>query len=189
MNLRASLKESAALLYLVAEGLSVEIARAAQSILDALRQRATLFTLGNGGSATQASHLAAELVGKFGLWRKALPAISLSADPAILTALGNDLGFEAVFERQVQALVSPRDIVLALSTSGDSENIIRGLMAAKHRGAFTIALLGGDGGKVAQLGLADIALIVPSGETPRIQEAHLAILHVICQEVERGLSE
>lgn len=185
-SIQQSLEESSRILYSLAEGFVPQIARAAEMILLTFSQGGKLLIIGNGGSAAQASHMAAELVGKFGpSWRKALPAIALTADPSILTALGNDLDFDFIFSRQIEALARPGDALLALSTSGQSANILQGLMTANQRGVHTLALLGGDGGKARWM--ANQVLIAPSRDTARVQEAHLAIIHAICAEIERGL--
>ena len=142
--------------------------------------------MGNGGSAADAQHIAGELVGRFKKERKAIPAISLSTDTSILTAIGNDYGFEKVFERQIEALGNKGDVVIGISTSGNSENVYRAMKLAKKMGLTTIGLLGNDGGKIKNL--SDIALVVPSKNTPRIQETHITIGHIICEGVERIIS-
>ncbi|MBI1987650.1 MAG: D-sedoheptulose 7-phosphate isomerase [Nitrospinae bacterium] len=182
--MRQSLEESGRLLESLASELSEPIERAALLILEAFRRRRKLLILGNGGSAADAQHLAAELVGRFNRKeRQALPALALTTDTSILTSVGNDFGFACIFERQIEALAREGDVVLAISTSGLSENVIRGLQAAKGKGARTLALLGRDGGKIKEL--VELAIIVPAQETPRIQEVHLAIEHVLCQEIEK----
>ncbi|MDO8577858.1 MAG: D-sedoheptulose 7-phosphate isomerase [Dehalococcoidales bacterium] len=155
-------------------------------ILAAYRSGGKVIFCGNGGSAADAQHLAAELVGRFKLERRALPAIALNTNTSILTALGNDYGYETVFSRQVEALANKNDIVIGLSTSGNSPNIIKAIEAAKSRGAKTIGLSGGNGGKLAKV--ADLAVVVPSDNTPRIQEAHITIGHIVCELVERELA-
>jgi D-sedoheptulose 7-phosphate isomerase len=144
-----------------------------------------LLTCGNGGSATDAQHLAEELIGRYRGNRRALPAIALTADSAALTCIANDFGYDAVFSRQVEGLARPGDLLVCFSTSGNSANITAALRAARARGAGTVALLGKDGG--AARGLADLALVVASGDTARIQEAHLQVLHYICEVVEAAL--
>jgi len=140
---------------------------------------------GNGGSAADSQHFAAEFVGKFKLKRKAFPCIALTTDTSILTAWSNDYGFDTVFSRQAEALGNKGDVLIAISTSGNSNNIIEALQTAKKKGMKTAALLGSNGGKVK--GMADYELIVPSEDTPRIQEAHTTILHIICEIAEREL--
>lgn len=137
---------------------------------------------GNGGSAADAQHLTAELVGRFKIERSPLAAICLNTDTCLMTAIGNDYGFEHVFSRQVAALVQPGDVVVALSTSGRSKNVIEGIRTAKQRGAFTVVFTGASGESVA--GAADIVLTVPSEDTPAIQEAHVSAGHIICGLVE-----
>ena len=155
-------------------------------ILAAYRSGGKIIFCGNGGSAADAQHLAAELVGRFKLERRALPAIALNTNTSILTALGNDYGYDTVFSRQVEALVNKNDIVIGLSTSGNSPNIIKAIEAAKARGAKTIGLTGGNGGSLAKI--TDLAIVVPSDNTPRIQEAHITIGHIVCELVEREIA-
>ncbi len=149
----------------------------------ALRSGRKVVLFGNGGSAADAQHIAAELVGRFVKERAPLPAIALSTDTSALTAIGNDYGFDQVFRRQVTALVSTGDVVVGISTSGNSSNVIQGMKEAARRKAKTIALLGGDGG--ALKALVELPLVVPSYSTPRIQEAHIAIGHILCELAER----
>jgi D-sedoheptulose 7-phosphate isomerase len=141
--------------------------------------------MGNGGSAADAQHFAAEMVGRFLMERKALPAIALTTDTSILTAVGNDYGFDEIFTRQVEALANPGDILIGISTSGNSLNVKRALEAGKHIGVKTIGLLGRNGGEIGPI--VDSNLTVPSFETPRIQEAHLIIIHILCDLIEKGL--
>ena len=161
------------------------VERIATQVRDALFAGGKLYTAGNGGSATDAQHLAEELIARYRKNRRALPAIALTADSSVLTCIGNDFGFESLFSRQVEALIGPGDILLVFSTSGNSPNIVAALRAAKERGGTTIALLGKDGG--ACRGLADYELIVASENTARIQEAHLQVLHYVCEVVEETL--
>ena len=152
-----------------------------------LEQSGRLLVAGNGGSATLAHHLAGELVGRFDRERPPFSALALSAEPAAVTAIGNDYGFDEVFARQVRALAVRGDVVLGLSTSGNSENVLRGFAAAAEAGAFRIALGGRDGGRMARE--CDLALIVPAADTARIQEAHITILHAMCDTIETGLAD
>ena len=161
------------------------IARLAERYTRTLAGGGTLFFAGNGGSAADAQHLAAEYVVRYARSRKALPAIALTTDTSLLTACGNDLGFDEVFARQVEALVGPDDLLVLHSTSGESPNVVRAAQAAKARGAAVVALLGKGGGPVRAL--VDDALVVPSDETAHIQEVHLAVEHLICELVEREL--
>ena len=147
-----------------------------------LRAGGALYFAGNGGSAADAQHIAAEYVVRYRHHRKALPALALTTDTSVLTACGNDLGFDEVFARQVEALTKPEDLLVLHSTSGESPNVVRAAQAAKARGVPIVAFLGKGGGQVKDL--ADIVLIVPSDDTARIQELHLAIEHVICEIVE-----
>ena len=175
---------------LVAEALLASFAdpieQAARRLIECYRAGGKLLVMGNGGSAADAQHFAAELVGRYMLERPAYPAIALSTDTSILTAVSNDYGYADVFRRQVEAHARPGDVVVGISTSGNSENVCRAMVAAKERGAVTIALGGGDGGKMKSL--ADISLIAPSKETPRIQEAHITIIHILCDVVEAALA-
>jgi len=170
---------------LVAHQLTPTIAEVAQMIADALAKGNKVLVMGNGGSAADAQHLAAELVGRFLRERRALPAIALTTDSSILTAVGNDYGFDQVFSRQIEALGNPGDVVIGISTSGNSPNVLAALNAARAADCRTIGLLGRDGGNIA--GQADLALVVPVQETPHIQEAHVTIIHVLCDLVERAL--
>lgn len=162
------------------------IEQAARMLIECYRAGGKLLVMGNGGSAADAQHFAAELVGRYMRERPAYPAIALSTDTSILTAVSNDYGYQDVFRRQVEAHARPGDVVVGISTSGNSENVCRALVLAKERGAVTIALGGGDGGRLKSL--ADIALIAPSKETPRIQEAHITIIHILCDVVEAALA-
>lgn len=162
------------------------IEQAARRLIECYRAGGKLLVMGNGGSAADAQHFAAELVGRYMRERPAYPAIALSADTSILTSVANDYGYQDIFRRQVEAHARAGDVVIGISTSGNSENVCRALALAKERGAMTIALGGGDGGRMKSL--ADIALIVPSKETPRIQEAHITIIHILCDVVEAALA-
>lgn len=154
-------------------------------IVECLGQGNKILTCGNGGSATDAAHLAEELVGKYRNPRRSYPAINLAADSSTLTCIGNDFGFENIFSRQVEGLGEYGDILVVFSTSGNSENILRALQAAKQKKLFSIALLGKDGGKA--LDLADLSIIIPSSQSERIQEYHTFVLHAICEAVENRL--
>jgi D-sedoheptulose 7-phosphate isomerase len=162
-----------------------EIVRAADLISASLANGGKLLLFGNGGSASDASHVATEFVGRFLRDRRALPAISLSADDSALTAIANDYGFERVFARQIEALGRPGDVAMGISTSGRSPNVLSGFDTARALGLSTIGLTGGDGGEVP--GRVDVCLRVPAQATPRIQESHIVIAHVICDLVERDL--
>jgi D-sedoheptulose 7-phosphate isomerase len=162
------------------------IDRAAELIANTLRRGNKLLLFGNGGSAADATHIAAEFVGRFLRERAALPALSLSDNASAVTAIGNDYGFDRVFARQVEAQGVAGDCALAISTSGTSANIVAGLQAAQERGLATIGLTGGSGGEMPPL--CDVCLIAPSDETPRIQEAHTLIAHLLCELAETALS-
>ena len=144
-----------------------------------------LLVMGNGGSAADAQHFAAEIIGRFKLERPALPAIALTTDSSILTAIGNDYGFIAVFSRQVEGLAASGDVVIGISTSGNSPNVKLALETAAGKGCRTVALLGRDGGSIREV--VDIPLVVPSFDTPRIQEGHITIIHIICDLLEKRL--
>ena len=161
------------------------IGDAASVCVTSLRAGGKVLFAGNGGSAAEAQHFAAELVSRFAFDRAALPAIALSTDTSILTAIGNDYGFEQLFARQVRAHGRHGDVFVALSTSGTSPNIIRGLEEARGRGLVSIGFTGNRGGPMR--GLCDVLVEVPSSDTPRIQEAHLVIGHVLCGAIEREL--
>ncbi len=181
------LKESASILKAIAESGAGDIELAAQLIISAYKNGGKVVLLGNGGSAADAQHLAGELVGKFMLKRQAFPAIALTTNSSILTAVANDWSYDTVFSRQVEALVTEKDIIIGISTSGNSPNVIEAIKLGKKKGAKTIALTGGDGGKLADA--VDLVLSVPSDITPRIQEAHITIGHIICELVERELAD
>jgi D-sedoheptulose 7-phosphate isomerase len=171
----------------VAEELSEDLVAVARLASETVRGGGKLLFCGNGGSAADAQHLAAEFVVRFRLTRRALPAISLTTDTSILTAGGNDLGFERVFERQVDALGNERDMLFLHSTSGESENLIRAAEAARRRGLTTVALLARGGGRLREC--VHHALVVPSDVTSHAQELHLAMGHLICDLVERAFAE
>lgn len=154
-----------------------------KQVRESLNNGGKIIFMGNGGSAADCQHLAAEFVGRYQRERRGLAAIALTTDTSILTSVGNDLGFEQIFARQVEALCKAGDVLVGISTSGNSGNILAGLEVGKHLGAFTVGLLGCNGGKM--LGVCDLALVVPSSHTPRIQEAHILIGHILCDLVER----
>jgi D-sedoheptulose 7-phosphate isomerase len=166
-KIQASIKESAAL------------------CCEALRKDKKIIFAGNGGSAADAQHLAGELVNRFGFDRPGLSAISLTTDTSIITSISNDYGYEKLFSRQVQALGKKGDVLIALSTSGNSENIINGIKEARSKGITIIGLTGRSGGNMAIL--CDICLKVPSDDTPRIQETHILVGHIICSKIENSL--
>jgi D-sedoheptulose 7-phosphate isomerase len=175
---------SAAVLLL--DPLETIIAEVCTIITTAFNNGNKVLLFGNGGSAADAQHIAAELVGRFKLQRRGLPAIALTTDTSIITALGNDYTFEYVFCRQVEALAQKGDVVIGISTSGNSPNVLKGIQSAGAAGATTIGLLGGNGGTMKSE--VDIAIVVPSNETPRIQECHILLGHIICDVVERNFA-
>jgi len=167
--------------------LEAQVVEAADLIEQCLRAGNKLLVCGNGGSAADASHFATELVVRFAKHRRAYPAICLPSDGGLLTAAGNDYGFDEIFARQVAALGQPGDLLICLTTSGKSKNVKRALDEAKTRKLKTIALLGRDGGTT--IGMADIDILVRSDSTARIQEAHQLLLHVLCEAIESRLKE
>lgn len=163
------------------------IAQAVEAIASCVRDGGTVLFCGNGGSAADAQHLAAELVGRFARERNAWPAQALHANTSILTAIGNDYGFERVFARQVEAFGRPRDVLVALSTSGSSSNVTAAIRVALERGMVVVGLTGGSGGVVGEL--SSIHINIPLESTARVQEAHILIGHVMCGLVEESLCE
>jgi len=184
---RAGLTALAALATRVGEEQAETIATIADTYVAALRADGTLFFAGNGGSAADAQHLATEYVVRYRSSRPALRAIALTTDSSLLTACANDMGFDEVFARQVEALARAGDVLSLHSTSGESPNVIRAAQSAKARGVTVVGFLGHAGGRLKDL--ADMVLIVPSDDTARIQEIHLAIEHLICSMVEERLRE
>jgi D-sedoheptulose 7-phosphate isomerase len=183
-KIEAELKESIEVKQAVLASLAPVIEQAAVSLVAAYRTGNKVFFFGNGGSAGDAQHLAAELISRFLLERKSLPAIALTTDTSIITAIGNDYNFDVIFARQIEGLAKKGDIAFGLSTSGNSKNVIAGLEKAKQLGCLTIGLTGNTG-RIAEI--VDIALKVPSKATPRIQESHITIGHIICGLVEAEL--
>jgi D-sedoheptulose 7-phosphate isomerase len=153
-----------------------------ERLRDCLNSGNKILLMGNGGSAADCQHIAAEIVGRYKRERRGLPAIALTTDTSILTSVGNDYGFEYIFSRQVEALCAPKDVVIGLSTSGNSANVVAGVEAAKKAGAYTVGLTGAGGGRLANL--CDVTLVMPSSDTPRIQEAHILIGHILCELAE-----
>ncbi|ADE57478.1 MAG: SIS domain-containing protein [Aminobacterium colombiense] len=170
---------------IAALSLAEKVASASQLIIQALSHGGTAFFLGNGGSAADAQHLAAELVGRFEKNRKALRAVALTTNPSTITALANDYGYENIFLRQLQALAAPGDIVIGISTGGASPNVVKALTWAKEKGIETIAMTGENGGDLARI--ASLLLTAPSSHTPRIQELHITWGHIICGLIEEAL--
>jgi D-sedoheptulose 7-phosphate isomerase len=180
------LRDLAATATTAAERLGPDVERAAVMMRDVLRHGGTLFFCGNGGSAADAQHLATEYVVRYMKNRRALPAIALTTDTSLITATGNDFGFDEIFARQVEALVTARDILVIHSTSGSSPNVIKAAEAARGKGAQVIAFSSRDGGRLRSV--ADHSVIVPTDRTDRAQEIHLCIEHAICEIIETELS-
>ena len=182
-EIRRQLEESARVKQVFSDVLVQRILQFAQKCAAALRAGGKVVFFGNGGSAADALHLAAELVVKLRDDRRGLAALALTTNPSVLTAAGNDYGFEQIFARQIESLVSPQDVLVALSTSGDSANILRGIEAGRGRRAFLVALRGESGGRLASK--VDLLLNVPSRDPQRIQEAHITIGHIACSLIEQ----
>ena len=163
-----------------------QIVEGAELIISALKDGQKLLIMGNGGSAADAQHFAAEMVGRFRRERQGLPAIALSTDTSALTAIGNDYGFDAVFSRQVEALAKPGDVVFGISTSGHSKNVIAAIQTASDIGCKTVGLLGKDGGVLSSLVTCEMT--VSGTETSFIQEAHIMIIHMLCELIEKNIS-
>ena len=177
------LEESADVKKMVAKTLSDLIVNAINMIISAYKAGGKVLLIGNGGSAADAQHIAAELVGRFKLERMALPAIALTTDTSILTSVANDYKYDNVFSRQVEALANNEDILIAITTSGNSINVLKAVEMARSKNVKVIGLTGRDGGKLKDM--ADMTIMIPSDNTPRIQEAHITIGHIICNLVER----
>jgi D-sedoheptulose 7-phosphate isomerase len=182
-EIRRQLEESARVKQSFSNELIARIAQFAEKSAAALRGGGKLVFFGNGGSAADALHLAAELVVRLRNERKGLAALALTTNPSVLTAAGNDYGFENIFSRQIESLLAPQDILVALTTSGKSPNILRGVEAGRARGAYLVAFTGETGGSLA--GKADLLLNVPSRDPQRIQEAHITIGHIACSLIEQ----
>ena len=166
--------------------LSDEINKTANLIVTAINKNRKIIIIGNGGSAADAQHIAAEFLGRYKLKRKSIPAIALTSNSSTTTAIANDYDFSDIFSRQCESLVSKGDIVIGISTSGNSENVVKGLRTSSKNGGLTIGLLGNKGGKIKNI--VDVSLIVKDTSTPRIQEAHRVIYHIICEIVEEELA-
>lgn len=167
------------------DGLVPLLAEVAQKLTEALANGNKALFFGNGGSAADAQHLAAEFVGRFLLERRPLPAIALTVDTSALTAIGNDYGYDVVFSRQLEALANPGDLAFGISTSGNSKNVLEAFRVARKKGVITVGLTGQSGGAMAKE--ADYCFRVPTNETPRIQEAHILIGHTLCDLTETAL--
>ena len=188
VRIRTHFAESAHLKQDAAEALAPSIARAAATLTECLLADGKILACGNGGSAGDAQHFAAEMVGRFERERPELPAISLATDTSILTAVANDYSFEQIFAKQVRALGAKGDVLLAISTSGNSGNVIAAIEAARDREMRVVALTGKGGGRIAgMLGEADVHLCVPHDRTARIQEVHLLTIHCLCDAIDNAL--
>lgn len=179
------LRESAELKIRCADALSDVVARAAEILVAAFRSGNKVMLCGNGGSAADSQHIAAEFVNKYQIHRPALPAIALTTDTSNLTSIGNDASFDQVFSRQVEALGRTGDVLIGITTSGNSPNVLRAFAAAKKAGVKTIGLLGRDGGPAAKE--CDLAIVVPDKVTSRIQEVHITVGHILCGIVDREM--
>ncbi len=178
-----SFAEHIALVEQVRTELAGQISVCAKKLTACLKNGGKILICGNGGSAADAQHFAAELVGRFEAERRGLPAIALTTDSSCLTAIGNDYGFERLFSRQVEALASGKDLLIGISTSGNSQNVLTALLKAKELGCETVGLTGHDGGRIAAA--VDCSLVVPGLRTARIQEMHLLIIHLLCELIDR----
>jgi len=178
-------QEHAKVISLLRENLSEDVKNLGNFLGQILKDGGTIFWAGNVGSAADSQHLAAELVGRFKNNRKALRSVALTTDTSVLTCIANDYSYDDIFSRQLEALGRDGDVLVAISTSGNSENVSRALISAKELGVKTIALLGKDGGKAKEL--ADLSIVIPSNSTARIQEAHILIGHILCDLIEREL--
>jgi len=167
--------------------LTPEIRKVVDKIATCLNNGKKIILFGNGGSAADAQHIAAELIGKFKLKRQSYPALALTSNTSIITAVSNDFSFTSSFSRQCESLVSNNDVVIGISTSGKSANVRKALLVSKKKGAYTIGLLGNRGGTIKKI--VDAPLVVESNSTPRIQEAHRVIYHIICEQVEEILEK
>lgn len=176
------IRESAELKLRFGQQNAEAISQVAKLIVEAFKAGNKLLLFGNGGSAADAQHIAAEFVNRYLIERPPLPAIALTTDTSVLTSISNDYGFPDIFVKQIKALGKAGDVAIAISTSGTSVNVLRGIRVAKEMGLKTVALAGGDGGELAKL--VDVALIVESTSTPRIQEVHITIGHILCEMVD-----
>ncbi len=184
-NIQDQLLESAKIKDIIRENYTNEILSTANKMIECYKNGGKLLICGNGGSAADAQHFAAELVGRLNYDRGALPAIALTTDSSILTAVSNDYSFDNLFSRQIEALGNSNDTLILISTSGFSQNVINAVYTAKEKKIKTIALLGKDGGTLA--GLADYKIIIPSHNSQRIQEGHITIIHIWCDLIEKTL--
>jgi len=185
-SIKEFLNESVDVISHLAKQTPAEIEKISQTIITAFNNRSKVLIFGNGGSAADSQHFAAELIGRFKKERRSLPAIALTTNTSTITALSNDYNFDIIFQRQIEALGKKGDVAIGISTSGRAKNVINGLKAAKEIGMFTAALTGIKGSNLKAI--ADIVLHVESDNTPHIQEAHILIIHIICKLVEDALA-
>jgi D-sedoheptulose 7-phosphate isomerase len=183
--IKSYIKENIEIKRKILENQVVDISKIVEKFIDCLKSGNKILICGNGGSAADSQHFAAELIGRYKLERRSLPAISLTTDTSILTAIGNDYGYDKVFSRQVEGLGEKGDILIGISTSGNSQNILEAYDVAKSKGVTCIGLLGNSGGKLKEL--SDLEFTVPSDNTPRIQETHILVIHTICEIMENKL--
>ncbi len=183
-EIKKMISESADII-LKSKTISEQIEQAINEIVNCLKKGNKIIIFGNGGSAADAQHIAAELIGRFQMERNSLPAISLTTDSSIITSIGNDYSFDVIFSRQCESIVSKDDIVIGISTSGNSKNVENGIITSKKKGATTIGLLGEGGGIIKKI--VDISIEIPSKNTAHIQEGHRVIYHVICDNVEKKI--
>ncbi len=181
-EIESGLRESIRTKEQVLKALVPVVSETAALLIEALEKGHKILLFGNGGSAADSQHIAAELIGKLNLKRRALPAMALTTDTSNLTALANDFGYEVVFKRQIEALGEKGDVAVGISTSGESTSVLAGVQAAREKGLKTVALTGRDGGKLAPL--VDVSVTIPSNSTQRIQEAHITIGHILCELIE-----
>jgi len=184
--IQAALDEHLRLLAWVRDHGAAPVEAAVGALVLALQGGGKVLLFGNGGSAADAQHIAAELVGRYKVERRGLPAIALTTDTSALTAIANDYGYDRVFARQVEALSAPGDAVVGISTSGNSPSVVEAIAVAARRGCTTLALTGRDGGKLGHM--VDVHLNVPHDDTARVQEAHITLGHILCELVERAMS-
>jgi len=184
-DVKLQLQSQRAVCELIERDMATQIVEFANMLTELFKNGGKLLVMGNGGSAADAQHFVAEIVGRFKLERRALPAVALTTDTSILTAIGNDYGYESVFSRQVEALANDGDLVVGISTSGNSPNIFKALQEARLKGCRTVGLLGKSGGSIKDL--CDLVLIIPSDDTPRIQEGHITIIHIVCDLMEKAM--
>ncbi|MBE5865460.1 MAG: D-sedoheptulose 7-phosphate isomerase [Lachnospiraceae bacterium] len=184
-RLQESIKAKEALL--ADEALIQRISEVAEVMAESLKRGGKLLLCGNGGSASDALHFAGEIVGRFQMERSSWPAVVLNADVASMTAVANDYGYDEVFARQVQAFMKPEDVLVGISTSGNSRNVLRAIEATRTTGGCTVALLGKDGGAIKDM--VDYSIVVPNECTARVQECHITIIHILCELIELKMQE